>query len=183
MTEHAFTRRIVHLGGYDPMAPPVYHRRFLREMARFNSTWTVRTAATPLDEQEGQARWQVSAEGPGWSGTTQHIILRWDDVIETDRARGWGARLGLGLLSGLDFTAHGALWGYLRHAWRYAGFFLYPFVLLAVLAGIAIFVGRVGAGFIMEWGGSVPFAPAGKPGAGLALWLTLSALAVALLLR
>src|SRR5262249_26053247 len=44
----------------------------------------------------------------------------------------------------------GALWGYLRENWRYAGFFLYPFLLLAALAGIATLAGVL----IAQVGGS-----------------------------
>src|SRR5215211_4379820 len=44
-----------------------------------------------------------------------------------------------------DFLWHGAFLGYLRLNWRYAGFFLYPYVLLAAM-GIVALVGGIAAG-------------------------------------
>ena len=51
----------------------------------------------------------------------------------------------MGLLAFADFLWNGAFLGYLRSNWRYAGFFLYPYVLLAAMAIVAL-VGGIGAG-------------------------------------
>lgn len=142
MTEPVFKRRVIHLGGYDPMSAHSYHRRFQRELGRFQSIWGITASASPVSANDHEAGWQVRCEGPGWTSLSEHVLLRWDDVIETDRTRGWWARLPLGILSFLDFIWHGALWGYLRQAWRYAGFFLYPFVLLGILAVLAGFLAK-----------------------------------------
>jgi hypothetical protein len=50
-------------------------------------------------------------------------------------------RIPLGLAALLSFVAGGAFWGYLRTNWRYAAFFLYPYVLFAAFVGIAALVG------------------------------------------
>jgi hypothetical protein len=41
-------------------------------------------------------------------------------------------------LSFFDFILAGAFWGYLRASWRYAMFFLYPFLILAVVTLLAL---------------------------------------------
>jgi hypothetical protein len=140
LPDHAIRRRVVHLGGYDPMPPQAYHRRFQRELNRFRSTWAVSVDVAPLVETDEQGRWNVAAGAPGWQSQTEHLLLRWDDVIEADRQRGWLTRLPLGLASFADFIWHGALWRYLRIAWRYAGFFIYPFLVIGLLAVIALLI-------------------------------------------
>jgi hypothetical protein len=138
----ALKRRVIHIGGYDPMGPEASHKRFARESRRFVSTWGVDCEVGEPRVTQGDVRWSVVTRAPGWASEVEHIMLRWDDVIEKDRSRGWLARLPLGVWSFADFTGHGALWRYLRFGWRYAGFFLYPFLLLAILAALAIFAGK-----------------------------------------
>jgi hypothetical protein len=137
MADRVEKRRVIHVGGYDPMPPEVLHRRFCREIKRFEKTWNVTAEVGPLTTTDDEAIWHVTVTGSGWQVASEHRALRWDDVINADRDRSNWTRLPLGILSFVDFVWHGALWHYLRTAWRYAGFFLYPFVLIALLAGLA----------------------------------------------
>ncbi len=153
---HVVGRRVVHLGGYDPMGPEASHRRFVRENRRFQSTWGVTCDITAPVIAPATVRWEVMTAAPDWASRIAHIVLRWDDVIDQDRARGWALRVPLGVWSFLDFTLRGALWRYLRFGWRYAGFFLYPFLLLALLATVALLAGGwiaglAGLGHIAGW--------------------------------
>lgn len=142
------TRRIfVHIGGYYPLTPEDNYRRFQREYARSLKAWALTGAFGPLEKQPDWARWTITTAGPGWSCKVDHYLFRWEDVILADRDRGWPARVGLGWLTFADFVANGALLRYFRLAWRYAGFFLYPFVLLALLYAAAWWVTRWGLGF------------------------------------
>jgi hypothetical protein len=142
MTNPVIKRLVVHVGGYDPMSPQSYHKRFQRELTRFHATWSINTAVSALTQNGHEARWHVATDARDWHTSSDHIMLRWDDVIEADRTRGWLPRLALGTLSFVDFIWHGALWGYLRQAWRYAGFFLYPFLLIALLAASSYFISK-----------------------------------------
>lgn len=76
--------------------------------------------------------------GPGWCVETRHDLIGWDDLIAAQRKANAWTRLCGGLAAGWDFASHGALVGYLSHAWRYAGFFLYPYLALlgAVVLGL-----------------------------------------------
>ncbi|WP_375459365.1 hypothetical protein [uncultured Enterovirga sp.] len=138
MTSSTIKRRLlVHVGGYDPMSPAAAHARFAREARRFESTWGVRAAVSALGLGPDTAAWTVEATGPDWTIRTEILLLRWDDVMEAAARRPAWQRLPLGLVAFGDFVVGGALWRYGRHAWRYALFFLYPFLLLAMLAGAA----------------------------------------------
>ena len=134
-------RLVFFLGGYDPVTPEASHRRFVRELRRFASTWSARAAASEQELRTDKAEWRVVASGPNWRLTTEFRLVRWDDVIAAAGRRPIWLRLPLGLVAFCDFVTAGAFWAYLRTNWRYAGFFLYPWFLFAVLTGVAIVIG------------------------------------------
>jgi hypothetical protein len=138
-------RLVFHFIGYDPMPPESYHRRFVRELDRFRTTWAARaTASAPEPALGGDALgWRVEAEGPNWRVETDHLLFRWNDVVADANRRPDRERIPRALAAFASFVRGGALWGYLRHGWRYAGFFLYPFVLLAVFALVALALGAL----------------------------------------
>ena len=55
------------------------------------------------------------------------------------------SRLPMGLLAFADFVAGGALRGYARTNWRYALFFLYPYVLLLMMVLASCYAGELAA--------------------------------------
>ncbi|MDR6873669.1 hypothetical protein J2Y55_004696 [Bosea sp. BE125] len=139
MTEaRIFRRRIYHIGGYDHARPEVVHGRFVRELRRFERVWAASATASEPAIGEDLATWQVQTSGANWRVETEFCLVRWDDVIATMGAAPLWRRLPGGLLSFFDFILAGAFWGYLRASWRYAMFFLYPFLILAVLTLLAL---------------------------------------------
>lgn len=134
-------RHVYHLGGFDPMTPDASYRRFEREMARFEPTWSVQAGTGPLHVADDEAVWTTTVSGPDWQVTSVHHLIRWDDVIDAARARPQWRRVPEGFLALLDFVWNGALWGYLRRSHRYAGFFLYPLLLLLGMAASSIYGG------------------------------------------
>ena len=136
-------RLVFHLGGYDPVAPEAAYRRFVRELRRFEGTWSATASVSPQEIREDEVGWRVVASGPNWRVETEYRLVRWDDVIEAAGRRPMWRRIPLGLVAFCDFVVSGTLWGYLRTNWRYAGFFLYPFLLFAALAAVATLPGIV----------------------------------------
>ncbi|WP_112664320.1 hypothetical protein [Microvirga flavescens] len=138
MLEGKITKRLVyHLGGYDPVSPQCTHRRFARELQRFETTWSVAATASEAVVEDDLTSWRVMTSGPNWGVETDFRLLRWDDVIAAEARRPMWSRLPCALRAFLDFTVSGTLWGYLRSNWRYAGFFLYPFVILSLFVAFA----------------------------------------------
>jgi pimeloyl-ACP methyl ester carboxylesterase len=132
-------RTVFHVAGYDPAPPAAVRARLARELRRFEETWAVRAAvsdATPADE----AAWHIVATGPNWRVDTDFRLVRWDDLIAAAGRRPMWGRIPLGLLAFLDFAVH-ALGRYWRANWRYALFFLFPFLLFLALAGLAACAG------------------------------------------
>src|SRR5882672_2098064 len=131
-------RLVFHLGGYDPITPYVVaQRRFVRELARFERTWSAKASMGALDESADQAKWSVTTNGPNWQVESDYRLVRWDDVIEDFSGQTVWRRVPLGIIAFLDFIWSGALWGYLRTNWHYAVFFLYPFVMFGLFVATA----------------------------------------------
>ncbi len=156
MTRAAVAKRLVfHVGGFDPITPHAgAQRRFVRELARFQRTWSVKASADGLCNGMDQTKWNVTAAGPNWLVETDYSLVRWDDVIETYSRRSIFWRIPLGIVAFVDFVVSGALWGYLRTNWHYAGFFLFPFVMFGVFSLFAYLVGLLA----LRTGGSIPVA-------------------------
>jgi hypothetical protein len=134
-------RLVFYIGGYDPVTPEAAYRRFVRELRRFAGTWSVTAAASEQELRTDEAEWRVVASGPNWRVATEYRLVRWDDVIAAASRQPIWLRLPLGLVAFCDFVAAGAFWAYLRTNWRYAVFFLYPWLLFAVLAAVANVIG------------------------------------------
>jgi hypothetical protein len=148
-------RLVFHIGGYDPITPPVgAQRRFVREIARFQHTWSVKAIIGDLRENVDQTSWNITTTGPNWQVRTDYHLVRWDDVIETFKRRTIFRRIPLGIVAFLDFVVAGALGAYLRTNWGYAVFFLYPFLAFSVLILVAALV----AVLAFKIGGSIPVA-------------------------
>jgi hypothetical protein len=135
-------RLVFHVGGYEPLNPDAMYRRFAREIRRFETTWSVTASVSPAEMDENGATWRVATTGPNWRVDTYYRLLRWDDLIEAAGRQPMWRRIPRAFLAFLDFVAGGALWGYFRTNWRYALFFLYPYLLFAGLVAIAVFTGN-----------------------------------------
>ena len=134
-------RCVYHLGGFDPMTPEASHRRFAREIGRFERTWSLKAGVGPVTVTADEALWTTVVSGPDWQVDSEHRLIRWDDVIDAARGSSQWRRVPGGLAALLDFIWNGALWGYLRRSHRYAGFFLYPLLVLLVMAALSVYGG------------------------------------------
>src|SRR2546421_6082914 len=127
------TKRLVfHIGGYDPILPAGdAYRRFLRELKRFERTWSVEASVSAPVIGPDEMRWTIITKGGNWRVENQFRLVRWDDVIQGKTQEPLWRRLPLGILAFFDFAFGGAFRGYLRINWHYAIFFLYHFTLVA----------------------------------------------------
>jgi len=147
-------RDVVFVCGYEISRPEGHHRRFAKELPLFEAVWNVKADLSPpaMDSNTNVAIWKLKTKGANWQVETHYRMFWWGDIIAPDFALTDGRRLYVGLLALLDFVFSGAIIQYFRTNWRYALFFLYPYVLMG-LVGIAGF-------YFSRWaiGGAVPFA-------------------------
>jgi hypothetical protein len=147
-------RHVFHIGGYDPIVPESQHERFCRSLSSFERTWNVSSQASGITEMSKiSACWDVEAWGPNWKTQTTFEMLRWDDLILGDSERGMWSRLGQSWHSLFDFVVTGTWFRYIYANWKYAVFFIFPYLYVALfgLAGAAVayaatrFAGLTGA--------------------------------------
>lgn len=149
MSDSVVTRRCVyHVAGFDPEPPLAVHARFNRGLDRFSQVWSVAASATPAVVEQAQASWRVTSEGPGWRTEAEFCLFRWDDEIAALHRRPLWRRIPQGVLALADFITGGALWGYFRHSWRYALFFLFPVVAFLAIAALSGGIGMLVAGSV-----------------------------------
>ena len=133
-------RCFVQMTGYEPVGPEHQHRRFIREMARFQKAWNVQGSVSPpeMSADGAVASWTTEAWGPNWRVTTDFHWFRWDDFVSADMVKSDWWRFPLGIAALMEFILTGTVIKYFLVAWRYGGFFLYPLVFILGMAWLSI---------------------------------------------
>jgi pimeloyl-ACP methyl ester carboxylesterase len=135
-------RCILYLGGYDPVTPEKFFRRQARELGHYRDTWGVEAHVSAPEHSPDGAIWrtEITARGTDWTSRTDFRLLAWDDLVKADFARPLWQRVPLSLGVLADFTLSGTVFRYFFAAWRFALYFLFPFVLslaFVIVAAVA----------------------------------------------
>jgi len=143
-------RCFVQMTGYEPVGPDHQHRRFIREMARFQKTWNVQAQVSPpnVAADGSVASWTVETWGPNWRVATDFHWFRWDDFVTDDGRRSDWLRFPLGIAALMEFVLSGTVLKYFVVAWRYGGFFLSPLLYIVGMAWLAIGLTRFAVGHL-----------------------------------
>ena len=141
-------RLFVQMTGYEPVGPEHQHRRFVREMARFQKAWNVQGNVSPpkLAADGSSASWTIETFGPNWRVATDFHWFRWDDFVTADGKRSDWLRFPLGIAALMEFILTGTMVRYFAVAWRYGGFFLFPLLYLVGMTWLSIGVTRLAVG-------------------------------------
>lgn len=134
-------RHVFHIGGYDPIVPDTQLSRFRRSLGSFQKTWSVTSRASSEPQcSQVSATWQAESSGPNWNTVTSYEMLRWDDLILMDHQRSMPSRLAAGMVTLIDWIVTGTLFRFVLSSWKYAGFFLFPYLWVTafLLAGAGI---------------------------------------------
>ncbi len=135
-------RYFLHASGFDPYDAAAQHRRFVREAARFATTWNVNARVSELQQNgASDSRWTVTTQAPGWQVVTEFILLDWSDIVRDGIKRPAGVQLFGGLVALADLVGSGTAWRYFTANWRYGMFFLVPFLNLFLFAAAATVAG------------------------------------------
>src|ERR1700680_960917 len=81
-------RCFVQMTGYEPVGAEHYHRRFIREMARFLKAWNLQGNASPakVSSDHHVVSFEIDTSGPNWHVRTDLHYFRWDDIVGADMA-------------------------------------------------------------------------------------------------
>jgi hypothetical protein len=135
-------RHVFHIGGYDPITPEQQLQRVRRSLSMFQPIWGGQAEiVTGIDATPVSAYWEMEASGPNWNTRTSYEMLRWDDLILEDHSRGMWSRLRQAFITLADFIVTGTLFRFMYSSWKYAGFFLFPYLYLAGFAACGAGIG------------------------------------------
>jgi hypothetical protein len=134
-------RHVYHVAGYDPIDAGAQYRRFRRQLDVFQRTWNVAATLSEPSDDQSRAWWTVEARAGNWHVEATHEVLIWDDIVRGDFERPLLVRLLNAARVYGDFIATGTMFRYIVANPRYAGFFLFPILSLALFAVGGWFIG------------------------------------------
>ncbi len=148
MQQSVQRRAVFFIGGYDPKTPDAFFNRLRREIARFEALWDVKAQISPVSEgadgETGSVVIETSSK-EGWSTQTDFNFLVLDKIVLADFAQPLPVRLWKYLVAFADFVISGTALRFFVRAWRFALYFLFPFLALVLFLAAAWFVMRLTA--------------------------------------
>jgi hypothetical protein len=147
------SRIAIHFPGYEPLNGAQHRERYARSLAQSAATFGFSAQAGEL-VAGGFAPWfTVTAESDGWRTQTRMHLLDHADIIARQKDRPLAKRIVAGFGAFTETVSQGGLWAYFRNAWRFALFFLFPFlyVAAAMAAALGLASSPLWAGFSPLW--------------------------------
>lgn len=137
---HVSRRVVLHFPGFEPLDAAKHRMRYTRTLDATAKLWDFSAAAGDLHVTNGVGRFDVVGDGHGWRTETRMHVFDHDWLVERLAARPLPLRISSGFLAAARVVAQGGMVGYLRHAWRFGLFFIFPFLMvaLALAASLAI---------------------------------------------
>ena len=138
-------RCFVQMIGYEPVGAEHQHRRFIREMARFQKAWNVSGSVSPLSVVGRRRGGELDGRDLRAELARRHRLslvplgrLRVGRRAESD----WW-RFPLGVAALMEFILTGTAVKYFIVAWRYGGFFLSPLIYILGMIWLSIGLTRL----------------------------------------
>lgn len=130
------SRIVLHFPGFEPLDAEAHRQRYKRSVVQAGSVWQARFDVGALCQDGEGAHFSVAAEGAGWATHSDIHVFDHNDLITAMRSEPVWMQIANGFKAGFEVVRQGGAWAYLRHAWRFGLFFLFPFLFLA--AGLAL---------------------------------------------
>ncbi len=149
-------RAVFLVGGYERNDAAGFFRRIGREMERFCKCWSVEAKLGAPVEATGAVATTAVADylGPDGGCRSDITFLSFDDIVKRDGARPFLVRLGVYLVAFFDYVFSGTMVRFFATNWRFALYFLYPFVMLVFFAWLGTIAYRL-TGLLALPGGPV----------------------------
>lgn len=136
------SRLVLYFPGFDPLDAAAHHLRYQRAATLAGKTWDVGYAVGALETTSAGEAFTVEASAGDWRTRSTIFVYDHNAVISRLRHAPVWRQIGLGFAAAAGIVAEGGAGRYLRHAWRFGLFFIFPFLLMlvggALAAGIAL---------------------------------------------
>lgn len=119
--------------GFEPLDADAQHMRFQRTAAQTGQLWNFSVECGPL-HKAGPAKphFDIRAAGPDWQTDTRFFVAEHSDLIATMTADSLPVQIARGYRAFGSIVLQGGAFSYFRYAWRFALFFLFPFLFMAL---------------------------------------------------
>lgn len=107
-------------------------------MQKTAELWGLNAEVGALRQDDGQPHFDIETSRPGdlWRTSSRFFVFDHGNIVDRLAGRPLVTRLVEGFRSAAAVVTEGGAFGYLRHAWRFGLFFIFPFLL--VILGLAI---------------------------------------------
>jgi hypothetical protein len=129
-------RVVLYFPGFDPLDAKAHHARYARASQQSAKTWDLDLKVAAL-QLNGSSSWfdVYCTAGDCRTETRLHVLDHNDIVLQLKNRPLW-QRLCSGYCSALRIVAQGGFLAYARQAWRFALFFVFPFMLVALAVAL-----------------------------------------------
>ncbi|KAA3503838.1 hypothetical protein DXM27_00500 [Rhizobium rhizogenes] len=132
------SRLVLYFPGFDPLDAAAHHLRYQRAAALAGKTWDVGYAVGALETTSAGEAFTVEASAGDWRTRSTIFVYDHNAVISRLRHAPVWRQIGLGFAAAAGIVAEGGAGRYLRHAWRFGLFFIFPFLLMLVGGALAV---------------------------------------------
>ena len=127
------SRRLVfHFPGFEPLTASQHRDRYERAASQAGRVWGFEWAVGPLGTMQGITRFKVKATHAGGTTDSEIVVMDHNDLISKLQAPSLPGRLLAGFMAASAVVLEGGAYRFLRHAWRFGLFFLFPFLFVLV---------------------------------------------------
>jgi hypothetical protein len=130
------SRIVLHFPGFEPLDAEAHRQRYQRSAVQASAVWKAKFDVGELVVDAKGAHFDVEAQGGGWTVQSRLHVFDHNRLITAMRSEPVLLQLARGFAAGFQVVCQGGAFAYLRHAWRFGLFFLFPFLFLS--AGLAL---------------------------------------------
>ncbi|KQT47585.1 hypothetical protein ASG43_10940 [Aureimonas sp. Leaf454] len=133
-------RLVLHFPGFEALDAEAHRRRYERSARQSGPVYGLDIEVGALRTDGAPPFFDVVGRSDGAQTESRILVFAYDDLITRALRGSTLSRLLRGYGSAIGVVAEGGLGGYIRHGWRFALFFAYPFLLatLAILLCLAL---------------------------------------------
>jgi len=125
-------RVVLHFPGFEPLDAAAHRARYERSARQSAAVWDFSASVDELKNFGRAPYFDVTATAIDWQTQSRVHIVDHNDLVAALNGRQFFTRLVHGYLAAAKVALSGGMVGYFRHAWRFALFFIFPFLLMLV---------------------------------------------------
>jgi len=127
------SRLVLHFPGFEPVDAESHRKRYERSSRQSAAAFGFTVQTGPSSDHNPFPDFEVTGQGPNWATKTRLVIFDHNDYISSLRSPSFAIQVVKGYAAMLRVITEAGMVGYFRQAWRFALFFVFPFLLMAVL--------------------------------------------------